>query len=352
MNHKILIITPNLSSLNGIAIHYKGLMQYWNMDIVLFTSFKKKNNISDPIIFLFSIFSFLYKLIRTKPSLIVLNTSLKRGFYSQIFYHLIAKLLRKKTVLFIHGWDINSEHILYTKISQIIFKYLDGVFVLAQIFKYKIKTLYPQLPVFVTTTKVEDSLLDNFDIKQRIGSLNRFLFVSRIEEQKGIFLALKIFRLINNKYPQTTFHIVGDGKAIGKVKEFIHSKNLKNVRLMGRLTGEDLSREYSNADFFFLLSSSEGMPAALLEAMAFGLPIATHPVGGIPDFFMDNKMGILSDSCDENTYFNKIEHLMHDREKVTQISTFNYTYAQTHFMASKVAKKMESFFHTIILGKL
>lgn len=90
------------------------------------------------------------------------------------------------------------------------------------------------------------------------------------------------------------------------------------------------------------------MPTALLEAMAFGLPVATRPVGGIPDFFVNEEMGLLTESLDPNVYSKYIEQLINNSSLVAQISRTNYEYAKNHFMASIVAKNMEMIFNKFI----
>ena len=342
----ILIITPDLNKLNGVAIHYKGLYNYWKSNVTYFTKAPNKNIFRQFI----SCIKFIYALYRNSVELIVLNVSLKKGFYSQFQYLIISKLLKKKLVLFIHGWDINSEYMLCSTLSKYIFKNINAVIVLAQVFKKKIDALY-DIPIYLTSTKVADSMINKFDISSRKGQITRFLFVSRVEKEKGIFLALEIFKIINKKYPNTTFHIVGEGNASAKIQNIISSEKINNVTIKGRLEGHALYAEYANADFFFLLSMSEGIPAALLEAMAFGLPIATRPVGGIPDFFIDKQMGILSESLNPYYYYERISKLIESPDEVKEISRSNYLFAKQHFMASQVAQQMESIFQEIINKK-
>lgn len=56
--------------------------------------------------------------------------------------------------------------------------------------------------------------------------------------------------------------------------------------------GEDIVKAYERGDIYILLSYHEGMPTSVLEAMAFGLPIITRPVGGVVDFLSVEKWGI------------------------------------------------------------
>jgi glycosyltransferase involved in cell wall biosynthesis len=83
------------------------------------------------------------------------------------------------------------------------------------------------------------------------------------------------------------------------------------------------------------------MPTSVLEAMAFGLPVITRPVGGLVDFFENDKMGYLIESLNPLDYAQKIDLLINDIEKANAIANYNMEYAHEYFLASKVARQLE-----------
>lgn len=346
---KTLVIVPNPKILGGVSLHFIGLKDYWSGNIKYFEAFKIGSNIIDTILkFIYNYLQFIITIIVYRPDNLVVNVSLKKGFFSKNNYIKIAKLFNVKIITFIHGWNVNDEWMLNAPKGEYILKKSKAILVLSSQFKEKlINAGYKNEEIHITTTKVDDKLLSTFNIENRKGGMNRFLYLSRIEKGKGIELSLEIFKLINTKYPQTTYTIAGDGSYLDNIKEYIRENNIKNVELVGKVSGDDVSRLYSNSDFFFLLSESEGMPAALLEAIAFGLPAATTPVGGIPEIFTDGKMGILSSTKEPEYFFNKIEALINSEEKVKKISSFNYQYAKEKFYASKVALELEKIFENV-----
>ena len=90
------------------------------------------------------------------------------------------------------------------------------------------------------------------------------------------------------------------------------------------------------------------MPLSVLEAMAFGLPVITTRVGGIPDFFEDGKMGFFLASRKPAHIADKITYLLERPTLMKQISEYNYHYAKEHFYASKVAKRFENIIESVI----
>lgn len=343
---KTVVVVPKLTILGGVSLHYIGLKNYWEKDVRYFEAFRLKKNI---ILSLFSCFwnyiCFIWGMIVFRPDNCVVNVSLKKGFFSKNIYIKIAKLFNTKIITFIHGWNVNDEWMLNAPKGKYILKNSKAILVLSSQFKEKLVNVgYKNEDIYITTTKVDDSLLSTFNIENRKGEINHFLYLSRIEKGKGIELSLDIFKLINEKYPHTTYTIAGDGSHMNNIKEYIKENNIRNVRLVGKVSGNEVSTLYSKSDFFFLLSESEGMPAALLEAIAFGLPAATTPVGGIPEIFIDGKMGILSSAKEPEYFFNRIEALINSRDEVKKICSFNYQYAKEKFYASKVAQELEKLF--------
>ena len=89
------------------------------------------------------------------------------------------------------------------------------------------------------------------------------------------------------------------------------------------------------------------MPNSVLEAMAFGLPIITRPVGGIADFFENSHHGFITKSRDPSVFANYIEKLISNKVLYKKSSLYNYKYAQENFLASKVAKVLEKIYREV-----
>jgi len=344
---KTLVIVPNHQTIGGVSLHFIGLKDYWSGNVKYFEAFKIGSNIIHTILkFIYNYIQFIITITVYRPDNLLVNVSLKKGFFSKNIYIKIAQFFNVRILTFIHGWNVEDEWMLKHKKGEYILNHSKKILVLSSQFKEKlINAGYKKENIHITTTKVDDKLLSTFNIDKREGNINRFLYLSRIEKGKGIEFSLDIFKLINTKYPHTTYTIAGDGSHLNKIKEYIKENDIKNVELVGKVSGDDISHLYTFSDFFFLLSESEGMPAALLEAIAFGLPAATTPVGGIPEVFEDKKMGILSSAKEPEYFFNRIETLMNSKEKVKEISIYNYNFAKEHFYASKVAREMEEIFN-------
>ena len=81
-----------------------------------------------------------------------------------------------------------------------------------------------------------------------------------------------------------------------------------------------------------LVSDYEIYGMVLLEAMYFGLPVISRPVGGLCDFFENGKMGKLIESLDPQEYAKVIESYINNPLKNQEISIYNYNYAMKNLL--------------------
>lgn len=340
---KVLINIPYLKFKGGVANHYLGLKDYWTEDVRYNQIGKKHNKLGSGKYRLpLDLIKFIFKIIVFKPDIVLVNPSLsRRAIVRDLIFLKVAHTFHKKTAVFFHGFD--EEYISNHDTSNLVswLNRTSTVFVLASQFANILKNIGVTVPINVVSTKVDDKLVADFNIEDRKGNINNLLFLARITEQKGIFIALEIYKILLNKYPNLKFRVVGEGPALNMAKNFCKTNNLSNAVFTGALSGKSLIKEYRDGDIYILPTYHEGMPTSVLEAMAFGLPVITRPVGGLVDFFENGKMGEMVDSLRPEDFVPYIVKYLNDRELSESTSIYNFQYAKKHFMASNVAKNIE-----------
>lgn len=340
----ILIISPSFDLLGGVANHFKGLHPYWKNKVDYAWQGRRKG-IPAWAMLLPDYLTFLFKLCFTKTNVVVVNTSLYKFLLCRTaVYALLARAFGKRVVTFIHGWDERMADSIVRHPWW--FKHIYGrsafIYVLYSGFRDKLLSADLKCPVLLTTTKVADEMLEDFDINCRTGKIGTLLFVARLEESKGIMIALKAFALLKAKHPQLKLSICGSGSAESRAKDYVSTNGIADVTFHGMLSGKALRQEFREADLYILPTHGEGMATSVLEAMAFGLPIVSRPMGGICDFFVQKQMGLLTESLSPQTYADYVDSLMSDPAKVRSICQYNHDYAVEHFMASKVTARFEA----------
>ncbi|EJB8452834.1 glycosyltransferase family 4 protein [Vibrio parahaemolyticus] len=345
---KILINTPCVDNPGGVANHFKGLRKYWSEDVT-YNYISGRYKISGQLLLPLDIVKFAFRLIFFKYDVVLLNPSLgKNAIYRDALFLRLASFFKVKKVVFFHGWseEVAAQISDNPKWFKKKFSRADCFLVLASSFKEQMEEWGIEQPIKLTTTKVDDDLLlineENSSAPPSDKVAPCLLFLARIEENKGIYVAIEAFSLLSKKYPNIKLKIAGCGGALESAKAFVLKEGILNVEFLGQISGEKLSNAFSSSDVYILPTwHGEGMPTSVLEAMAFGLPVITRPVGGLNDFFVPNKMGSLISSRNPNDFSDAIDNILVSSSKMNEICTFNKDYAKENFMASKVALNIE-----------
>lgn len=120
----------------------------------------------------------------------------------------------------------------------------------------------------------------------------RVLYAGWIEDSKGVFDLLEAARRLDRDDYRLRF--VGGGSRLSDLKQQVESTDLSaEIDVAGWVPADSMADELGRADILVLPSYSEGMPNAVLQAMAAGLPVVATSVGGIPELIGDTAAGIL-----------------------------------------------------------
>jgi glycosyltransferase involved in cell wall biosynthesis len=148
---------------------------------------------------------------------------------------------------------------------------------------------YPPGPTTAT------AYLSNVDLSEesfrrpslaRLAGPFHIVTVGSLEQAyKGVDVLLRAFAPLARHDMALELTVVGDGRARKGLEELAHSLGIdERLRFVGSVPGPAAVRELvSEADLFVLASRTEGLPRALIEAMALGVPSIGTSVGGIPE---------------------------------------------------------------------
>lgn len=127
------------------------------------------------------------------------------------------------------------------------------------------------------------------------GKLN-ICSVFRMTWEKNIEANLRFIKLLKESGIEVKYNVFGDGTDFGQLYYLIDRFGLeKEVKIYGRVVPSVLSSEIKNNHFMLQLSSSEALPASIIEAMSFGIPCIVSDVGGLPEIVHSNENGFVID---------------------------------------------------------
>lgn len=179
---------------------------------------------------------------------------------------------------------------IFKALRRCLYPYADGA-----VFQTEKAQAYYRNIIRCRSVVIRNPLNPNFKVEPFIGTrTKRIVCVGRLSEEKNQRLLINAFAEIAPEYPDYKVEIYGDGPLKEELAQLIERIGMQDrILLMGyKAHVQDYIKD---AACFVLPSNSEGMPNALLEAMALGIPsIATDcPIGGSAFIIDNNKNGIL-----------------------------------------------------------
>jgi len=185
--------------------------------------------------------------------------------------------------------------------------------------------------------------IHKFERKQgkKSDGKTRFLFVGRLEKQKGLEYLIQAAKFLKGKNDFEII-IVGDGEEAENLKKNATEFEVGDiVRFTGKLSENALIEQYTGCDIFVLPSLWEGLPLTLLEAAAAGLPIIATDVGGISSVFTHGENALLVRVRNSRELARKMQELMSDKELQKALSTSARKLAEKYSWENS-AKKLEN----------
>ena len=173
--------------------------------------------------------------------------------------------------------------------------------------------------------------LDQIEYQQRTATPEngewRLLQACRLIPKKGLFTTLKALPKVVERWPNLKFALCGDGPDAERFRQAVDDAALtKNVEMLGWRDQSQLKDEMQGAHAFLHPSEltetedQEGVPNAMLEAMAAGLPVVATTHGGIPEAVTDGVDGLLVPEKSPDQLADAILTLLDDNELMAKFS--------------------------------
>ncbi|NEM97750.1 glycosyltransferase family 4 protein [Pontibacter burrus] len=317
-------------------IHYKHIVSH-----------VEGGGITKVIIFLSAVLKLLFA---EKVDLVHIHVASDTSIFRKSVFVFISRLLKKPIVIHIHGADFdsyykNANHQVKSYIKYTLSK-CTKVLVLSNYWRTFFKHQFPDIDVQVLFNGVDTSKLLSAELN--IYNHDSFLFLGRLCKRKGIYDLLEAIDILVNQQNQRElmFYLAGDGD-LKEVQNIIQRYHLEdNVSLLGWLNEDQKLKVFSKVSTVLLPSYSEGLPIALIEAMAVGKVIISSNVGGITDL-VGEANGFLIEPGDIVGLCKCINHLRMEPQLIDQISINNKIKIKEQFDLSVIAEQLHSLYYKI-----
>ncbi len=252
------------------------------------------------------------------------------GFFANLF-------LRKPFLPTCHLWFWSEssplKYRLMTALEMFLYRFVPVVTVVSQPIKEVLaeKGISPERVTIIRNGVNLDDFPDrksdgDEDLRRELGleaGVPLVLNLGRLTEQKAQGDIIKASRILKDKGHKVQFLILGDGELQEELTRQIEALGVENeVRLLGFRA--DAHRFLQMVDLFLLPSLDEGLPMALLEAMASKVPVLATAVGDIPELFAEGSAGVILPKAAPHKICEELLSLLENPDRMGHLKDAGY----------------------------
>jgi glycosyltransferase involved in cell wall biosynthesis len=220
--------------------------------------------------------------------------------------------------------------LIFTQIQKTVIKSANSVLYVT---RHKLQNKYPaRKGTFVT--HASNVMLKNEDFVYQTREIVNKEFYNLIsvgsltQMYKSPDIVIETIQLLNNEGCNVKLTWLGEGANLQKLQEVVNQLNLQDsISFLGVLPKEKVKAKLDESDIFVLVSRTEGLPRAMVEAMARGLPCIGSNVGGIPEL-ISNEMIVAPN--DPRALADKVKFLINNPIFTNKQATLNLNNAKEY----------------------
>lgn len=272
-----------------------------------------------------------------------IHTASYISFKRSTYFVSLAKWFRKKVVLHIHGGGFKGYY--KTSPKWIKKELLRADYVLALTDTWK---QYYQNELGLPHVAIVNNIISNPKIEavEHDGRLH-LLFLGFIVEAKGIFDLVEVIKEHKEEWDGKLLLHVGGNHEVERLQRFIMDNGLENlIQYEGWVSGDKKTYLLNLMDAYILPSYTEGLPVSILEALSYGKPVITTPVGGIPEV-VNEKNGYLFSSGDRKVMFEIINGIIKNTAEMKVKSKYTRDSVVLHF-PNKISESLEKVYDKLL----
>ena len=171
--------------------------------------------------------------------------------------------------------------------------------------------------------------------------------VANLRPVKDLPLFLRAAQIVSERCPQAAFLVVGHGQQLGELQALAAELGIRDRVFFTR--GEGRVIDYlARMSVACLSSASEGFSNAILEYMAFGLPVVATDVGGNREAVLDGETGFLVQERSPEAFAEPLIKLLEDNDLRHQMGTNGLARCLANFEAGTTTRNLENYYSVLI----
>ena len=230
-----------------------------------------------------------------------IHTAAGASFQRKIIMAKTARFFGKKVILHMHAADFVEYYNASAKKEWIVnnIKACDRLIVLSpqwREFFVKIGIEEKQIVILnnIITPPTSQALAERDERNKKFTPQIRLLFLGWLGKRKGIWDLLDVLVVHHEELRGRLLFRFGGNEFEREVEKLIADNHLEDIaQFEGWVNGQKKEQLLEWANCFILPSYNEGLPISILEAMSYGMPIISTPVGGITEVVKNGRNGVI-----------------------------------------------------------
>lgn len=358
---RVLLLGPARSAVSGVSTHLNQLFgsalsgRFRLMQFQVGSEGRGESRAGTLLRLAYSPIAFAACLVRSRPRIVHINTSLEpKSYWRDLVYLLTAKLLRKKIVYQVHGGALPAEFFsgkpVLTGLLRTALSWADRVVLLARCEMRAYAAFAPSARLVLIANAVQ---ADDSDLTAERYAPSRplkLVYMGRLAAEKGVLDAVCAVRILRERGVWVNLTIAGSGPAADEITRLIEAGGLADrVQLVAPVFGsakQSLWRE--SHVFVFPTYHREGLPYALLEALASGTVPVVSPVGAIPDVVEDGVHGLFVPSRNPAGVADAVQRLASDRALLHRLATAGRARVLNDYSVAHMASQFDALYASLV----
>ncbi len=302
-------------------------------------------------------FALAWAIVRRDADLVHLNTSLNaKAYWRDLAYLLVARACGARVLVQKHGGSVGQ----LSRGNALLARFIGATLNLADAVAVLSRADLAELGRFVAEAKLvlAPNGIDCGPFRRYNRPLAdpqaplRLLYLGRLGAGKGLAESLEAMAALRAAGERVELRVVGSGPEAARLRLRAAELGLDGtVSFPGPAFGEEKARLLSIADVLLLPSHSEGLPYALLEAMAAGVvPVAT-PVGGIPDVMEEGVHGLFVPVGDASAIAATVARLSRERALLARMSAACRARVASAYSAERLAADFSTLYARLFAAR-
>ena len=291
-----------------------------------------------------AILQFLYwMLFHPEIKIVHVQGSVGASFWRKAIFIYIAKFFHKKVVWHMHAGRFAVFYQQHRYAVRKVVNKSDVIIALSEYWKEYFKNEFPTKRVEIIKNVISAPRVH----KQQTGYFT-LLFLGLLGKNKGIYDLLECIRDHKVEFQGKLKLYIGGNGEIEHVKQLIKEYGIADIVIFeGWVSGDKKIELLNKSDAYILPSYKEGLPISILEAMSYGMPIISTPVGGIPEIVSNGENGYLVEPGNKEDIYKAIMSLLNDADLRNRMGRISLSRVGEH-LPEYVEKQLETLYDSLL----